>query len=98
MQLTQIAEPEAARQRTQLGARTRAELRGRREGPAALGARPGQRRGALFAKLRPHLVLVLAPGAFHRPDLPERRPVSFLPRQEWTERTRMLAEGQGSPG
>ena len=47
-----------------------AEPRGRRQGPTALGARPGQRRGTFLAELRACLVLALAPGAFHRPDLP----------------------------
>src|SRR5262249_12955707 len=55
-----------------------AELGGRGEGPTALGAHPGQRRSALLAELRARLVLVLAPGAVHRPDLPNRGPT--LPR------------------
>src|SRR5215470_17261691 len=48
----------------------RAELRCRRQLPTALGARPGQRRGAFLAKLRACLVLMLAPRTFHRPELP----------------------------
>jgi hypothetical protein len=47
-----------------------AELRRRRQLPTALGARPSQRRGAFLAELRTRLVLVLAPGTLHRPDLP----------------------------
>jgi hypothetical protein len=45
--------------------RSRPELGGRRQLPTALGARPGQRRGAFLAELRGHLVLLLAPRAFH---------------------------------
>jgi len=43
-----------------------AELRRRRELPAALRARARQGRGALLAELRARLVLVLAPWAFHQ--------------------------------
>jgi hypothetical protein len=74
-----------------------AELCRRRQWSTTLGARPGQRRSAFLAELRARLVLVLAAGAFHWPDLPKRRPVRLLPRQEWTERTWRLLEGQGSP-
>src|SRR5262249_31352508 len=54
-----------------------AEFGGRGQGPTALGAYPGQWRGALLAELRARLVWVLAARAAHQlggaPDVPYAR-------------------------
>src|SRR5438034_697770 len=46
----------------------RAELRRGRQLPTTPGARPSQRRGAFLAELGARLVLLLAPGTFHRTE------------------------------
>ena len=71
----------------------RAELRGRRELPAAVRARASQRRRALLAELRAGRVLVLAPRALHRPGLPSAGPSLHCRADSWTERTRRPSSG-----